>query len=41
MGKIIANMKRGEKARVEVKKTFVPDEDKELIAMLGDDYDQN
>lgn len=39
MGKVIASMKREERARVEVKNTFVPQEDKELLAILGDDYD--
>jgi tetratricopeptide (TPR) repeat protein len=41
MGKVIASMKREERARVEVKHTYVPQEDKELIAILGDGYDQS
>ena len=38
--RILESMKRDEKARIEIKKTFIPDEDKELVALLSDNYDK-
>ena len=34
--KIIQSLKRGEKSRVEIKSTFVPEEDPDLLKMLQD-----
>ena len=32
--RILESMKRDEKAKIEVKKTFIPEEDQELVALL-------
>jgi hypothetical protein len=37
--KIIESLKRGEECRIEIHRSFVPSEDLELKAQLGDDYD--
>lgn len=39
--RILESMKRGEKAKIEIKKTFIPNEDSELVALLGEDYDHD
>lgn len=41
MRKILESMKRDEKSRIEIKKTFVPEEDNELLALLDEGYDKS